>query len=108
MSEGIKRYKDIGGTRAITTTCRIDLRAPNRMLSDEEPFKLICGPQEAAERLDRLAELGFDDVCLRFVDHRERFGFATPSFSDRKCPPTAPGAARRTGARSGPVRRLDG
>jgi hypothetical protein len=82
MSEGIKHYRDLGGDRAMTTTCRIDLRAPSKTLSDEEPFNLICGPPEAAERLARLTELGFDDVCLRFVDHRQRFGFATPSYSD--------------------------
>ncbi|MBO0714463.1 MAG: LLM class flavin-dependent oxidoreductase [Acidimicrobiales bacterium] len=81
MSEGIKRYRDLGGTRAMTTTCRIDLRAPNRKLSDEEPFNVVCGPEEAAERLGRVAELGFDDVCLRFVDHRQRIGFASPSYS---------------------------
>lgn len=82
MSEGIKRYRDLGGSRAMTTTCRIDLRAPDRKLEDEEPFNLICGQKEAGERLDRLAELGFDDVCLRFVNHREGFRFATPNFSE--------------------------
>jgi alkanesulfonate monooxygenase SsuD/methylene tetrahydromethanopterin reductase-like flavin-dependent oxidoreductase (luciferase family) len=81
MSEAAKRYRDLGGTRAMVTTCRIDLRAPNSALSDEEPFNLICGPKEAAERLARLGEVGFDDVCLRFVDHRAGFGFATPNFS---------------------------
>lgn len=82
MSEGIKRYRDLGGTRAMTTTCRIDLRAPSRKLGDEEPFNVVCGPEEAAERLGRVAELGFDDVCLRFVDHRQGMGFATPSYSE--------------------------
>ncbi|OLT12168.1 hypothetical protein BJF78_24875 [Pseudonocardia sp. CNS-139] len=55
----------------MTTTCRVDLRAPNAALAEDGPFTLICGPEEAAERLHRVAELGFDDVCLRFVDHRE-------------------------------------
>jgi alkanesulfonate monooxygenase SsuD/methylene tetrahydromethanopterin reductase-like flavin-dependent oxidoreductase (luciferase family) len=82
MSEGIKRYRDLGGARAMTTTCRIDLRAPDQKLSDEEPFNLVCGPEEAAARLARVADLGFDDVCLRFVDHRQGLGFATPSYSD--------------------------
>ncbi len=71
MAEGIKRYRDLGGTRAMTTTCRIDLNAPDSRLDEDGPFTLICGPREASERLHRVAELGFDDICLRFVDHRE-------------------------------------
>ncbi|HEY0247213.1 MAG TPA: LLM class flavin-dependent oxidoreductase [Gryllotalpicola sp.] len=71
MSEGIARYRDLGGQRAMTTTCRIDLSAPDEKLDEDGPFTLICGPAEAEERLGRLAELGFDDVCLRFVDRNE-------------------------------------
>jgi alkanesulfonate monooxygenase SsuD/methylene tetrahydromethanopterin reductase-like flavin-dependent oxidoreductase (luciferase family) len=80
MGEGIKRYRDLGGTRAMTTTCRIDLNAPNRKLQDDEPFQLLCGPEEAAERLNYVAELGFDDVCLRFVDYRQK-GLGNANFS---------------------------
>ncbi|GAA3070074.1 hypothetical protein GCM10010464_37930 [Pseudonocardia yunnanensis] len=81
MGEGIRRYRDLGGRRAMTTTCRVDLRAPNRKLDEDGPFTLICGPEEAAERLNRLAELGFDDVCLRFVDERETGGRRTAQFT---------------------------
>jgi alkanesulfonate monooxygenase SsuD/methylene tetrahydromethanopterin reductase-like flavin-dependent oxidoreductase (luciferase family) len=69
MTEGIKRYRDLGGQRAMTTTCRIDLRAPSTRLDEDAGFNLVCGPEEATERLHRVAELGFDDICLRFVDH---------------------------------------
>jgi alkanesulfonate monooxygenase SsuD/methylene tetrahydromethanopterin reductase-like flavin-dependent oxidoreductase (luciferase family) len=69
MADGIRRYRDLGGTRAMTTTCRVDLRAPNVALAEDASFNLICGPAEAAERLGRVADLGFDDICLRFVDH---------------------------------------
>lgn len=72
MTEGIKRFRDCGGKRAMVSTCAIDLRAPSKVLSDEEPFNLVCGPQEAAERLFRLAELGYDDVCVRFCNHLYR------------------------------------
>lgn len=72
MAEGIKIYRDLGGTRAMTTTCPVDLRAPNRKLAEDEQFNLQCGPEEAAERLHRVAELGFDDICLRFSDHRHQ------------------------------------
>jgi alkanesulfonate monooxygenase SsuD/methylene tetrahydromethanopterin reductase-like flavin-dependent oxidoreductase (luciferase family) len=70
MADGIRRYRDLGGTRAMTVTCRIDLRGPNRTLDEDGPFDLLCGPEEAAYRVHRLMELGFDDLCLRFVDHR--------------------------------------
>lgn len=69
MEEGIKRYRDLGGKRAMTTTCRVDLRAPSTSLAEDAPFNLVCGPEEAAARLQRVADLGFDDICLRFVDH---------------------------------------
>jgi alkanesulfonate monooxygenase SsuD/methylene tetrahydromethanopterin reductase-like flavin-dependent oxidoreductase (luciferase family) len=71
MGEGIKRYRDMGGQRAMTTTCRVDLTAPDEKLDEDSSFTLICGPKEAADRLNRLVELGFDDVCLRFVDRNE-------------------------------------
>jgi hypothetical protein len=38
---------------------------------DEAPFTLKCGPREAAERLHRLKELGFDDALLRAREHTE-------------------------------------
>lgn len=67
MREAIARYRDAGGSRAMTTTCRIDLDGSRRPLESGAPFQLICGPAEAQDRLGQLAELGFDDVCLRFV-----------------------------------------
>jgi alkanesulfonate monooxygenase SsuD/methylene tetrahydromethanopterin reductase-like flavin-dependent oxidoreductase (luciferase family) len=67
MAEGIKKYRDLGGTRAMTTTCRVNLRAPDAALDEDAGFNLMCGPKEAAERLQRVADLGFDDICLRFV-----------------------------------------
>jgi alkanesulfonate monooxygenase SsuD/methylene tetrahydromethanopterin reductase-like flavin-dependent oxidoreductase (luciferase family) len=81
MGEGIRRYRDLGGRRAMTTTCRVDLRAPDKPLDREAAFNLMCGPRQAAERLHELAELGFDDICLRFVDHREKFGLGRANFT---------------------------
>jgi hypothetical protein len=34
------------------------------VLPDGEPFHLRCAPRDAAERMRRLAELGFDDTIL--------------------------------------------
>jgi alkanesulfonate monooxygenase SsuD/methylene tetrahydromethanopterin reductase-like flavin-dependent oxidoreductase (luciferase family) len=77
MEEGIKRYRDLGGTRAMTVTCAVDLRVADEPLKDDEGFNLKCGPKEAADRLHRVAELGFDDVCCHFP-----YGEPAPFSSD--------------------------
>jgi alkanesulfonate monooxygenase SsuD/methylene tetrahydromethanopterin reductase-like flavin-dependent oxidoreductase (luciferase family) len=74
MSDGIKRYRDLGGRRAMTTTCRIDLRAPNVRLDESGPFDLICGHSEAVQRVGLLLEMGFDDLCVKIVDHTKAPG----------------------------------
>lgn len=68
MVEGIARYRDLGGRRAIVASCRVDLSGAREPLADDEPFNLICSPAEAAERLQWLCELGFDDVLLNIAD----------------------------------------
>jgi hypothetical protein len=69
MKEAIKRYRDLGGKRAIISSCMIDLTAPTTPMGDDDPFHLRCDPKEAADRLRRVAELGFDDVLLVKQDH---------------------------------------
>lgn len=64
LTEGIKRFRDAGGKRAILANVRFDLSAPRQPLADDGSFELLCGPQEAADRLHRIAELGFDDCLL--------------------------------------------
>jgi alkanesulfonate monooxygenase SsuD/methylene tetrahydromethanopterin reductase-like flavin-dependent oxidoreductase (luciferase family) len=64
LRDGIKRYRDIGGGRAIVATVPVDLTAETTRLEDDQPFNLRCDPGEASARLHRLAELGFDDVLL--------------------------------------------
>ena len=64
LSEGIRRYRDAGGKRAIATTIVVDLEAPTEPCPDDGPFHLRCAPAAAAERLRRLADLGFDDAVL--------------------------------------------
>jgi hypothetical protein len=75
MKEAIARYRDLGGKRAIISSCMVDLSAPNAPLGDDESFHLRCGPEDAAERLHRVQELGFDDILLVKLDHtRSRLG----------------------------------
>jgi alkanesulfonate monooxygenase SsuD/methylene tetrahydromethanopterin reductase-like flavin-dependent oxidoreductase (luciferase family) len=64
LAEGLKVYRDNGGKRALIATVGIDLQAPTKPLADDEPFNLRCGPDEAAARLQQLAELGVNDVLL--------------------------------------------
>ena len=46
----------------------VDLTALSQSLDDDENFNLRCGPEEAADRLGRLAALGFDDVNVVMTD----------------------------------------
>jgi hypothetical protein len=80
MREAIKKYRDLGGKRAIISSCMIDLTAPTTPLSEDDPFHLRCDPREAADRLHRVAELGFDDVLLVKQDHaRSRILHGAPA-----------------------------
>jgi alkanesulfonate monooxygenase SsuD/methylene tetrahydromethanopterin reductase-like flavin-dependent oxidoreductase (luciferase family) len=65
LAEGIKRYRDAGGKRALVSTIDVDLSAPTTAWSEDDRFSLRCEPAAAAERLHRLVELGFDDALLR-------------------------------------------
>lgn len=74
MTGAIKRYRDLGGKRALIATCSVDLRAPTTPLGPDDPFHLECQPQDAKERLQRVADLGFDDILLAKTDTEHRIG----------------------------------
>lgn len=69
IAEGIQRYRDAGGQRAVLGTVSVDLKAPGARLADDAPFHLRCGLEEAGERLQRVADLGYDDVLLTSLNH---------------------------------------
>jgi alkanesulfonate monooxygenase SsuD/methylene tetrahydromethanopterin reductase-like flavin-dependent oxidoreductase (luciferase family) len=71
LAEGIQRYRAAGGARAIATNIAVDLDEPTTALADDAPFHLRCAPRAAAERLRRLADLGFDDAILVRRTHTE-------------------------------------
>jgi alkanesulfonate monooxygenase SsuD/methylene tetrahydromethanopterin reductase-like flavin-dependent oxidoreductase (luciferase family) len=71
LADGIRRYRDAGGTRAIVTNIAVDLERPGDAVADDAPFHLRCDPNTAATRLKRLADLGFDDVILVPRGHDE-------------------------------------
>ncbi len=63
LADGIKRYRDAGGQRAIVTNIVVDLN-DEMGLNDDKSFHLRCRPEVAAERFQRLVDLGFDDAIL--------------------------------------------
>jgi alkanesulfonate monooxygenase SsuD/methylene tetrahydromethanopterin reductase-like flavin-dependent oxidoreductase (luciferase family) len=64
LRDGIKRFREAGGRRAIATNIPVDLETPTAPMPDEGQFHLRCDPKTAAERLRMLADLGFDDAVL--------------------------------------------
>ena len=73
LVEGIKRFRDAGGKRALVANVHTDLSVPTTPLAADGSFNLLCTPTEAAARLARLGELGYDDVLLmKAVDQTEQ------------------------------------
>ncbi len=64
LKEGLARYRGEGGGRAIATNIPVDLTAKGSPLSDDDHLDLRCPPEEAAVRLAKLAEIGFDDAVV--------------------------------------------
>jgi alkanesulfonate monooxygenase SsuD/methylene tetrahydromethanopterin reductase-like flavin-dependent oxidoreductase (luciferase family) len=69
IAEGIQRFRDAGGRRAILGTVAVDLSVATAPLQDDAQFHLRCGLEEAGHRLQRIAELGYDDVLLTSLNH---------------------------------------
>jgi alkanesulfonate monooxygenase SsuD/methylene tetrahydromethanopterin reductase-like flavin-dependent oxidoreductase (luciferase family) len=67
LEQGIKRYREAGGQRAIVTNISVDLESPTEPQSRTgDSFHLKCAPAAASERLGALAELGYDDAVVVF------------------------------------------
>src|SRR5258705_1689303 len=65
LREGIARFRDLGGKRAIVTNVRVDLdSAAASSDGPEDPCDLKGTPEIARERLHRLREWGYDDIVL--------------------------------------------
>lgn len=71
LADGIQRYREAGGRRAIVTNIAADLGHPTEAMPDDAPFHLRCDPNTAATRLKRLVDLGFDDAILVPRGHTE-------------------------------------
>jgi alkanesulfonate monooxygenase SsuD/methylene tetrahydromethanopterin reductase-like flavin-dependent oxidoreductase (luciferase family) len=65
LHQGIARFRELGGKRAVVTNVVVDLeqKTPSAAGPDD-PFDLKCPRDVARDRLHHLARLGFDDVVL--------------------------------------------
>jgi alkanesulfonate monooxygenase SsuD/methylene tetrahydromethanopterin reductase-like flavin-dependent oxidoreductase (luciferase family) len=71
LADGIRRYRDAGGKRAIVTNIAADLAQSADTMPDDAPFHLRCDAHTAASRLQRLADLGFDEAILVPASHTD-------------------------------------
>jgi alkanesulfonate monooxygenase SsuD/methylene tetrahydromethanopterin reductase-like flavin-dependent oxidoreductase (luciferase family) len=70
IAEGLKVFRECGGQRAMLMSVTVDLHKRERV-TDDGVFRLTCEPNEAADWLARVAEIGFDDVSLVRIGHTE-------------------------------------
>lgn len=65
VSDGIKRFRSLGGKRAILTNVIVRLDAPAASSENpDDPFDLACPPDVAKKRLAMIKDLGYDDIVL--------------------------------------------
>ena len=65
LQDGIKRFRDLGGKRAIVTNVRVDLGSATASPDGlDDPCDLKCPRDVARARLHRLCAWGFDDIVL--------------------------------------------
>lgn len=65
----------------MVSTCMVDLRAPTTRMTEDDSFHLRCTPAEAANRLQQLADLGFDDILLVKADHTQHLSIYEADFT---------------------------
>jgi alkanesulfonate monooxygenase SsuD/methylene tetrahydromethanopterin reductase-like flavin-dependent oxidoreductase (luciferase family) len=65
LRQGIVRFRDLGGKRAVVTNVVVDLEQKTASTAGpDDPFDLKCPREVARERLHHLCTLGFDDIVL--------------------------------------------
>jgi alkanesulfonate monooxygenase SsuD/methylene tetrahydromethanopterin reductase-like flavin-dependent oxidoreductase (luciferase family) len=70
LREGAGRYRELGGTgRLVCATVNVDLRAAYQPLDGAGRFTLQCPPEEAAARLQMLADAGYDTVVVTRLNY---------------------------------------
>jgi alkanesulfonate monooxygenase SsuD/methylene tetrahydromethanopterin reductase-like flavin-dependent oxidoreductase (luciferase family) len=66
LEAGMRIYREAGGNNAVLANVAIDLgdRPGSARLAEVSHVTLICPPDEARQRLKRIADMGFDEVLL--------------------------------------------
>ncbi len=65
LEYGMKVYREAGGTNAVLANVAIDLAGrPESAGLEEVATALVCPPDEARRRLQRMQQIGFDEVLL--------------------------------------------
>jgi alkanesulfonate monooxygenase SsuD/methylene tetrahydromethanopterin reductase-like flavin-dependent oxidoreductase (luciferase family) len=66
LAAGMRIYREAGGTNAVLANVAVDLanRPGSADLAAATNVALVCPPEEARRRLQRMAQLGFDEVLL--------------------------------------------
>jgi alkanesulfonate monooxygenase SsuD/methylene tetrahydromethanopterin reductase-like flavin-dependent oxidoreductase (luciferase family) len=66
LEEGMRIYREAGGTNAVLANVAVDLgdRPGSAALAEVAHASIICPPDEARQRIKRIEQLGFDEVLL--------------------------------------------
>jgi alkanesulfonate monooxygenase SsuD/methylene tetrahydromethanopterin reductase-like flavin-dependent oxidoreductase (luciferase family) len=64
LREGIARFRDLGGRRAVVTNVVVRLDGRSTPDGPDDPCDLSGSPESVRDRVHRLRQLGFDDIVL--------------------------------------------
>src|ERR1044071_3302900 len=66
LQAGMKIYREQGGTNAVLANCSVDLqqRPESAELANLASVNFICPPDEARRRINRVKEMGFDEILI--------------------------------------------
>jgi alkanesulfonate monooxygenase SsuD/methylene tetrahydromethanopterin reductase-like flavin-dependent oxidoreductase (luciferase family) len=65
LEHGMRIYREAGGTNAVLANVAIDLAGrPESAGLEEVATSLVCPPDEARRRLQRMQQIGFDEVLV--------------------------------------------
>ena len=64
LENGMRIYREAGGVNAVLANVVVDLsnRPEPGSLAERAKVSLVCGPDEARQRLKRIEQIGFDEV----------------------------------------------
>jgi alkanesulfonate monooxygenase SsuD/methylene tetrahydromethanopterin reductase-like flavin-dependent oxidoreductase (luciferase family) len=66
LENGMRLYREAGGTNAVLANVVIDLRNRSEAgsLAERAKVSLVCLPEEGRQRLKRIEQIGFDEVLV--------------------------------------------